>query len=103
MKFLLFILAFLVLALSIMPCADIINDMNKENEKTALSTASHQHEEEDNCSPFCACSCCASVSFNHFITAIIAPPPNGANPISSFLPLNIVKVVLPVWQPPQLV
>jgi hypothetical protein len=86
-----------------MPCADIVNDMNKKNEKTELANTNHQHDDEDNCSPFCACSCCASVSINHFITAIIPLPPNSVTPVSSFLPLNIAKVVLPVWQPPQLV
>jgi MFS family permease len=105
MKFFAFIMAFLVLALSVMPCADAgaaIYDGKAKSEITKTTDA-RGHTDADACSPFCYCACCASFSINHFIVSFNIIPPNVSNPISSFLPADVIEVALPVWQPPQIV
>ena len=57
-----FILSFYVLALSIVPCSDgIEQDMN--DVKTEISKENHDHDHShhnDFCTPFCTCYCCGS-------------------------------------------
>jgi hypothetical protein len=104
MKFLAFIMASLVLVMSVMPCADT-NAMNNSHVKTELSKASHQHHNQssDACSPFCHCACCAGVTINHFFSSFTVIPLPVNKQESSFLPSDIIDITLPVWQPPQLV
>ncbi len=104
MKIIAFIMAFLVLALSVMPCADA-GAIEEGKVKSAISKTTDQqdHDDSDACSPFCHCSCCAGFSINHVIASIIIIPPYGCNPTGSFLPANVTEVVLPIWQPPQIV
>lgn len=105
MKIFAFIMAVVVLALSIMPCADDANAMNGSKAKTELTKSPHQKDssQSEACSPFCQCSCCAGFSINHLVAAITSIPQYGGNPTSSFLPANVREVALPIWQPPQLV
>lgn len=105
MKLLAFILAFLVLTLSVMPCADNGNPENEGKVKTELSKADQRQsdQQQDDCSPFCHCTCCAGFSINHFITSVSIIPPYESNELSCFLPSNVRAIALPIWQPPQLV
>jgi hypothetical protein len=103
MKFLAFIMAILVLAMSVMPCADSANAISKA--KTEFKKASHQcgNSKSDICSPFCQCACCAGFTIiyrNSLFTAISFAVNKQ---ISSFLPSEVIDITLPVWQPPQLV
>lgn len=104
MKFFAFLMAIMVLALSVMPCADDANAMNNRKAKTELIKSSHQQDnpKSDECSPFCQCSCCAGFSVNHFVAEIATIPKYESNSASSFLPANVREVALPIWQPPQL-
>lgn len=104
MKFFAFIMAFLVLALSVMPCADS-GGAKDSKAKTEITKASQQpsHDDTDECSPFCHCTCCAGFSINHTSTAITAIHSFSNDPKSSFLPSNVIEVALPIWQPPRLV
>ena len=49
-----------MLALSFFPCADIDISVN-DNENIISSTDNNkkEHNETENCTPFCICSCCA--------------------------------------------
>jgi hypothetical protein len=60
MKFLTLLASFYMLALSCVPC---ICEDNCANEKTEQSKPADKRQ-EDNCTPFCSCSCCHSVVFN---------------------------------------
>ncbi len=104
MKIVALIMAFLVLALNVMPCADgaAIHD-GKAKSEIAKTTDPQNHNDADACSPFCHCSCCAGFSINHFIASVIIIPPYGSNSSCSFLPADIIEVALPIWQPPQIV
>lgn len=102
MKIFAFFMAVLVLTLSVMPCADI-NAMSKSNWQTEIKAA-HQNSDNhiDICSPFCQCSCCAGFSINHSVAAIVSVSILPHTQTGFFPPSEIIKVSLPVWQPPQL-
>ncbi|MEO6917105.1 MAG: DUF6660 family protein [Chitinophagaceae bacterium] len=105
MKIFAFIMAFLVLSLGIMPCADAgasITDVKAKSE-IGNTTDQHAHDASDACSPFCHCACCAGFSINHFIASIVLIPPYSISSTSSFLRSSVTDVILPVWQPPQIV
>lgn len=105
MKFLSFIMAFLVLTLSIMPCADNNSLVSEGKVKSELSKSPQQHSdtEQDHCSPFCTCSCCSSFSINHFFAVVTVTSNYESNTTSSFLPSDLTGIAFPIWQPPQLV
>ena len=110
MKILAFIMAFLVLALSVMPCADTGVPANDGKPKTELAKSNTQkgdtHKDDtqqDDCSPFCHCACCAGFSINHFIASVVHISPYESSTKTPHLPSSVLDVALPVWQPPQLV
>jgi len=105
MKFLTFIMAFLVLTLSCLPCADCDAVMKDNKAKTALTKTSgaKHNDHEDSCSPFCHCTCCSThlvvqnipfFSFNRF---------SSFTHFQSLIEDNLLERSNPVWQPPQLV
>lgn len=60
MKFFAFIIAFYILALSLAPCSDVRNVCNDDVSKTEFSqNHGHNQNQDDNCSPFCVCTCCS--------------------------------------------
>jgi hypothetical protein len=104
MKFFAFIMAFLVLALSIMPCADT-NAMPNAKEKTEIAKSSQQQHDNhrDECSPFCTCTCCVGIALlGNFKKATGIIPPS-AQVYSSMIASALFTIPLPIWQPPQLV
>ena len=105
MKLLAFILAFLILAQSVVPCSDKENCHNKSKISIQLTQAcSHSsNSSPDECSPFCQCSCCAGFSINHFIVIISPAHVVQMNEYSSELSSSTFNLSLPIWQPPQLV
>jgi len=54
-------MAFYILVLSVVPCSDVHNVCNDKSTKKEL-TQNHDHkqDQDDNCSPFCTCACCAA-------------------------------------------
>ena len=105
MKIFAFLMAIMVLALGVMPCADDANAMDNSKAKTELTKSTHQKDspQSEACSPFCQCSCCAGFYINHFIASIIIIPLYGGNSSCRFLPADVNEVALPIWQPPQIV
>ncbi len=104
MKSFAFIMALIVLALSCMPCMDEASAMSNDKAKAQISKSNspEEHNDIDNCSPFCACNCCSGFTFvitTHQIENPILPSSEKA---SSFLPAEIINISLPIWQPPQL-
>ena len=97
-------MAFLVLALSIMPCDDVGVGANDGKSKTELAKQNKEKSpQQDDCSPFCICSCCAGFSINHFIASITHIPTYENTTRAAHLPSSVFDVALPIWQPPQLV
>ena len=104
MKFFAAIMALVVLALSVMPCADEADAFNPGNIKSEITTSNHQNNPQtDNCSPFCQCSCCAGVTLNHSVASISSIQLFPDKKTARFLSLAAINIALPVWQPPQLI
>lgn len=105
MKFPALILSLIVLAMSCMPCRDdiVIKPGKNRIEFVKSSSSQQENHKTDVCSPFCTCSCCATInfSFTHFFVDDIVF--YNTKHIAAFVPSLFRKVALPIWQPPQLV
>jgi hypothetical protein len=53
-------MAIYILVLSIVPCSDAHNLCNKKAKTELSNEHSHEHDEDDACSPFCTCNCCGT-------------------------------------------
>ena len=104
MKIFAFIMAVIVLMLSCIQCMDSANDMGNSKANTVISKSgnSQDHTNTEDCSPFCSCNCC--VGFTLAFTDIKAEPAIHASAkfYASHLPSSVIKISLPIWQPPQL-
>ena len=104
MKLLAFIMAFIILAISIVPCAD------EESIATAgMNAISEQHtgdpheDHADKCSPLCTCSCCAGFAF---IGAASKVAVQLLVPARQYSPLTVsptFTIHSAIWQPPRFV
>ena len=106
MRILTFILAFIILSLSCLPCADDAIAMKADGAKAELVKIPIQQDDKDHddaCSPFCQCACCAGASLNHSINSIHSGSIICPKQFTSYLPLDIIEISLPIWQPPKLV
>lgn len=102
MKIVFFIMAFLALALSFVPCDDIaqLNEIHNENQ-FSNSNHQHSHSQQDSCSPFCHCCCCSSLSFIQKIN-FVYPSQILEQVKTKHLTSQVFEITIPVWQPPQL-
>jgi len=72
MRMLALILSFYITVLSIVPCSDN-SPNNTIHSNIEVSTSKHDHnhsDHQDDCTPFCACTCCGSFviePINHFL------------------------------------
>lgn len=104
MKIVCFIMAFLVLGLSLWQCADKSHNEGANKSTSAISKSAKQTDNPgDECSPFCHCTCCASFTINHFIPAINHQRYYQSKPTPAFSTADEFEIALPIWQPPQLV
>jgi hypothetical protein len=98
-------MAFLVLGLSCLPCADEGFTINTDKAKIESVKQQNQQEDQhhsDACSPFCHCTCCAGFSINHSSTAVTSLIIFDSKSFTPYLSVNITEISIPVWQPPQL-
>jgi len=103
MRFFSFIMAFWMLGLSCMPCMDAGQKNSQAKAATEISkTVPCQDDHEDECSPFCNCSCCSFFSINQPASISVYSLNVLNKTFASFLPENTSEISLPVWQPPQL-
>ena len=101
MRFLSLIMAFWMLGISAIPCMDV--DPNPSQQKTEISKAVPcQDDHEDECAPFCNCSCCSFFSINQSATISVYLFIELSKTFASFLPENTSEISRPIWQPPQL-
>lgn len=106
MKFSAFIMAFIVIWLSCLPCGDDAFAVNPGKLKTETVKKSNQQEGQnhtDACSPFCQCACCPGFSVNHTLNTISTLPIICTKQFTSCLSSTPINVSLPIWQPPQLI
>lgn len=105
MKFFAVIMAFLVIVLSCMPCADTSAMKSVDSKQPIAKTmeSNDTGEHNDNCSPFCHCTCCSCTSINEVQIFTSFIPIYPSNTTTTYLPENTREISLPIWQPPQLV
>jgi hypothetical protein len=107
MKCSLIILAFYVAVLSCFPCQDAPARLAHDSSPQAglvHDDAGHKDQPGDFCSPFCICSCCASVSMPPMVFGFVPPSSLPDNPEKSFqykASFNQTNAHL-IWQPPRL-
>lgn len=104
MKFLAFIMAVVVLGLSLRPCKDSATPHSKSDiHATVAQDNDHRHNEDpDLCTPFCSCACCCSISLVRQIMENTAPALHGSVAHISLYKGTLSEIALPIWQPPQL-
>ena len=104
MRLFAFFMALVVLVLSILPCADSAFAISHGTAKVELSKAAQPQDspQQDDCSPFCHCSCCASYSVVKLYSIQAAVPVFRSETESDYLPAGLIEVAIPIWQPPQL-
>ena len=96
------ILAFLMLSLSCIPCADSIVANISAGEKLVAQHGMNDLQHKDDCSPLCTCSCCGPVTFVSVHPFVDYPLTHGTVSYGCYIASHIQDILLPVWQPPQL-
>lgn len=96
-------MAILTLSLSCLPCGDVNITVVKEGKtKYELAKCADGGQHEDDCPPFCHCSCCANFSIHHQVSTVQhAYPSHSVRHAARYIE-SIRQVSIPVWQPPQL-
>lgn len=91
-----------MLALIFMPCCDNC-DSQEHNTPTAFQTAQEHHQDDnDVCSPFCNCSCCAiHITIVH-PTEFTIFPKTGTTAFTPFKQSFPTTLAVDCWQPPRL-
>ena len=93
--------AFYFLSLSVMPCNDEQDCKEAKHTEQVAQADNHEHENEV-CTPFCVCSCCAThILFSNFSNdfsidnerATVYTEPANA---------ELRSAIISVWQPPKL-
>ena len=83
-----------------MPCGDK-DDCNEIKHEQTSQTGNNNHDDEI-CTPFCVCSCCAT----HFVMKDFMPALNQVATINTVYPVlkepKTSSAILPIWQPPKL-
>jgi hypothetical protein len=86
-----------------MPCSDAaLLKETKGQPETVKTSHQQEHDKTDACTPFCHCACCAGFSVNHTLAVITATTVYAEIPKTDFLPSQIIEIILPIWQPPQI-
>ncbi|MET4080232.1 hypothetical protein ABIB40_000172 [Pedobacter sp. UYP30] len=88
--------------MSFHPCADNFSVGEKLHTENVEKTVNHQHQNQDECSPFCSCACCSvraiSKNNNHFAFHLQQENAKDAQKLSS----KPIDISISIWQPPQL-
>lgn len=94
------------IALAVVPCGD--KDDCNDIKQSELCQTQHQHHndqdhEDESCTPFCVCSCCAT----HFVLHEFQPNIGTVATINTIHTIlkdaETCSAIIPIWQPPQLV
>ncbi|HRG02361.1 MAG TPA: hypothetical protein PKZ75_14680 [Bacteroidia bacterium] len=90
---------FYFISLAVMPCGDKDDCNELKHEQTSQNSGDHQDEV---CTPFCVCSCCAT----HFVVKPFQSIQTQIAVINTVYTVHpeseTSTAVIPVWQPPKL-
>jgi hypothetical protein len=84
-----------------MPCADGYACSDEVTEATTATNTEHSSEEEDFCSPFCVCACCAQSAWTSHLSYEIEIALINQQ-IFVYTLSNFSSQIQNIWQPPKL-
>lgn len=101
-KYIATVLATYMFALMLLPCNDNCDIQHHEMQTIFKSVQDHHEADNDICSPFCFCSCCATaITIHNFPTFGFIPQLSIQN--FSILELAFVSNAnASIWQPPKI-
>ncbi len=93
-----------MLGLSFMPCGDVDECNASEDILVSLEQGHEKHShEKENCSPLCACACCATtVCFQQIATYQVAPIIFPVKKYSLYDFSYSSQSTANIWQPPRI-
>jgi hypothetical protein len=100
-----FIFALYILYMAVYPCSDSKTCVDERNAGIALvNQANHDHSssEQDLCTPFCICSCCAAhvqIKCSNYASQVNLPLNTKLIPL--YLEKPIINNGVSIWQPPK--
>ncbi|MGY3051859.1 hypothetical protein ACVWYG_000046 [Pedobacter sp. UYEF25] len=102
MKIFCFLTGLIVLCMSFHPCADNASVKENLHTETVDKTANHQNHSQDECSPFCGCSCCSvraiAKNSDSFPFDLQIDSAKDAEKLTA----QPIDITISVWQPPKL-
>lgn len=98
-------MAILVFGLNLMPCADeFVQDADFEISISVQQDCDTDHHGLDDCTPFCVCSCC------HTVTTYVEPGfgelqpnPTGFGEMTGMIQPATYSPHYSIWEPPKIV
>lgn len=105
MKILTFIMSLLVMALSLVPCSDAMNECEPKPTSHEDTSHNHQADHDDFCSPFCSCNCCGAnvvLSGFGFQEAINPQYIPISEEVNTYTTSYIPSFYGNIWQPPKI-
>ena len=103
MKIASIIFATYIAALSVVPCTDGYACSDEETAITASINDSHSEEEEDACSPFCVCTCCAThIQLTYTYDIAFSNLIQNTELITFYVEHTLANKASSIWQPPRI-
>jgi len=95
-------LALYFIALLCMPCSDNCHASVHITPDNFATAQEHHHQESDQCSPLCYCTCCATTVIITANTNLVFLVPSHKGIFSILKPVFYSAINDPIWQPPKL-
>lgn len=106
MKLTRFIIACYLLFLAVYPCSDKETCADEQKAGiTFVENSSHNHSnaEQDFCTPFCICSCCAAhIQLNYTTDISLAMLEHNTKLVTLYFERPLLNDAKAIWQPPKL-
>jgi hypothetical protein len=101
-----FLFAIYVLFLAVYPCSDKETCADERKAGVAVvDVAAHDHSsnEQDFCTPFCICSCCAAhIRLNHVSDISVATLVHNTKIATLYFEKPLLNKAKSIWQPPKI-
>ena len=85
-----------------MPCADVSAFPSKAKQQVSKSHERGGQQQNDRCTPFCTCTCCAGFYLQRGLINFVLLDFLSKPTYAAFLSSSIIKVPATIWQPPKL-
>lgn len=106
MKAIRFLCALYIIALSVYPCSDANTCADEKENGIAFvdyEGSGHSDGEQDACTPFCVCSCCAAhIQLNYSAAASLTMPVHNTKLNTPYFEKPLLHNAKAIWQPPKI-